>query len=321
MQSVAKGVDDFFSIRGQPGSPATKRQAVGASKENQDSSESVISKGHADWLKEAVGGAISHLGRAVDERVAKVENQVEELDQRIVLLEKNTKKTRTDEVAVEAQKATAQIEGLKGDLKAVKDELTAVKTGKGPSSPAPGTCGGQDLTPVPWNLRTQARMGELGWDTPGPELVQRAKKALTDAGVSEGDWQNMRPVVHARTQKGSAVELSFAEPSGLRTASNALKDKSFVLEGREKPVWLGPKKEQAELRPGRLTRRCFEHVQKVLEAKQSTHSVKKRMDAKWVEINDHVAAYVLNGRIEWTAHAAAILSDEERQVAKAFAEA
>ena len=45
-----------------------------------------------------------------------------------------------------------------------------------------------------------------------------------------------------------------------------------------------------------------------------------RLDAKWISVNDQLVAYVLNGQLEWTMVAASMLSVEERQVAKAWAE-
>ena len=111
VQGLVSGLDDFFAVRANPGTPTGKRQAHGSNKDEQMASTDAVTKEQADWFKGAIGGALTHLGRAVDERFVAVEA-------RVSTVEKFNKA------------AEMEINGLKGELKTVTEELNAIKENK-----------------------------------------------------------------------------------------------------------------------------------------------------------------------------------------------
>eukprot|EP00969_Alexandrium_andersonii_P026015 1135345-Alexandrium_andersonii.AAC.1 len=70
MQSLAVGIDSFLGFK--EGSPITK-QRKRESRTGSPAPPEAFNPQQSKWLEEAVGGALKHLGGAVDERVSKVE--------------------------------------------------------------------------------------------------------------------------------------------------------------------------------------------------------------------------------------------------------
>ena len=75
---------------------------------------------------------------------------------------------------------------------------------------------------VPYDQRTSARIGCLGWDLPKRQLEERAKEVLDHAKVPERSYTNLEAVC-GRSGCGSCVDLEFDEPRSLRNAHYAIK--------------------------------------------------------------------------------------------------
>jgi len=75
---------------------------------------------------------------------------------------------------------------------------------------------------VPHELRTIAVIGNLGWDTSGTDLMQRAKEVLSDAGIAPDSVSNLCAVTY-KGDKGSSAQLCFKQPSQLQHANLAVR--------------------------------------------------------------------------------------------------
>ena len=108
VQSLVSGMDDFFSVRSAPGTPCGKGQGRAPDKAHQSSSDEAVTKEQAESFKNAVGGALTHLGQAVDDRFVAVGSRVGAIESKI-------------------QAAETEIQRLKGELQTVKEELKSLK--------------------------------------------------------------------------------------------------------------------------------------------------------------------------------------------------
>ena len=61
-------------------------------------------------------------------------------------------------------------------------------------------------TEVPYEMRTRAVIGGLGWDMNSSSLKRKAEETLDAAGVPRTSWVGLCPMVGAR-DLGSRVEL------------------------------------------------------------------------------------------------------------------
>ena len=61
---------------------------------------------------------------------------------------------------------------------------------------------------LPYEQRTIARLGNLGWDETSETLTERARRVLAEAAVPAHHFSGLCPIVN-RAGKGSLVELVF----------------------------------------------------------------------------------------------------------------
>ena len=118
-------------------------------------------------------------------------------------------------------------------------------------------------------------------------------------------------------QVGSAVGVFFHQPTMLAAASAAVLNLRLVVTGSERPVWLMAKKEHAELKPNKVTHRLGDYLTQLKKDKGTNKVVRKRLDAKFVEVGGKLAAFTYQGNVKFTSHGGAWFTDEEMQVAKA----
>ena len=60
---------------------------------------------------------------------------------------------------------------------------------------------------IPWDLRTHAFLGRLGWDASGEVLLTRAKELLSQAGIPEDHYFGLSPIINESAKRGSAAQL------------------------------------------------------------------------------------------------------------------
>ena len=158
-------------------------------------------------------------------------------------------------------------------------------------------------------------------DASPEELTARAKTLLNSAGVPEERYYNVTPITSRTTKKGSAALVNFHEPHYLQAAASAVSQASQTFEDCSKPAWLAPNKTRTEMKPNMMTHRLGDHLAMIEGAKGDlSMPVNKKLDAKFIEVGNKLAVYILHGSIVWTAWGASRFSSEERDVATAWAE-
>ena len=171
---------------------------------------------------------------------------------------------------------------------------------------------------TPYELRTIAVIGNLGWDSPSSELMDRAKKVLADAGVSGETYSNLCAITF-KGDKGSSVQLCFQNPSLLQHASLAVRAlrQSF---SEERFVYLDVRKEQAERRPARVVSRMADFMADVEAGMEPPLAIEKVMNGKFVKVGGKRIGFTFKGEWKWTDYAITRYSGEVMQTAKEFAE-
>ena len=171
---------------------------------------------------------------------------------------------------------------------------------------------------TPYELRTIAVIGNLGWDSPSSELMDRAKKVLADAGVSGETYSNLCAITF-KGDKGSSVQLCFQNPSLLQHASLAVRAlRQSFSEGRF--VYLDVRKEQAERRPARVVSRMADFMADVEAGMEPPLAIEKVMNGKFVKVGGKRIGFTFKGEWKWTDYAISRYSGAVMQTAKEFAE-
>ena len=216
-------------------------------------------------------------------------------------------------------------QGLADQAKQLKDALEAAKTGSGglgggssssagPSRPSPGPVGGG----VPYELRTVARLGGLGWDTAEELLMERAGQVLLEARIAAYCHGAAVPVVNRG--QGSCVEMVFNTPADLQRAMYAVGAlrTTFVDDRR---VWLDAKRDRSELRGARITHRVADMLEQLEKKRDDPNVVVKQVGQKSVRVGAELVCFVIRNEIRWTAWAIRRYDVEDLDVAKGYAEA
>ena len=155
-------------------------------------------------------------------------------------------------------KRGGDIEKRLGLLDERLDKLVAPPS---PSHGEPASAGSQAAAPncnsdLPYEQRTCAKIGGFTFDTPRDVLISEAKRCLEAAGVDPSVWKWM----HCPGAKGSWVLLTFNSAQQLQQARQAVSSSNYLHDGRR--IWLDAAKTRAELRPVRITHRCYVATQR-----------------------------------------------------------
>jgi hypothetical protein len=277
-----------------------------------------FSANHCAWLQNAVGASLATFGEHVEQRVGVVEAKVEATNKEVAELRKHIKDLqerlnkddsedwaeRIRKVEERATKAVAEVQKSSGR---VQQSHAASSAGK--SEPPQST---------PYEQRTVARIGSLGWDTEKKILHERAQKVLIDAGVDPQAYTAL-VLVCGRSGKGSAAELVFRTPAGLQAARLQVRSLNREFDVG-KPCWLDAKKERAELRPARIIHRIAQVLQELENGRDDKGEVKKDTIGKIVSVGGHRACFTLHGSLKWSAWSVARYPQSELEWAQAFAE-
>lgn len=231
---------------------------------------------------------------------------------------------RTAVQRVEEKVATTD-EKLESTDKSVKDlsiRVEKLEMGNGSSqqkvAPAVST---NHAASTPYELRTIAIMGNLGWDTPKALLLERAQAVLQEAGVDPAAYTNLVPTT-GKDGTGSMAQLCFSRPDLLQSSRLAVLalGKSFSTDGQVRSVWLEAKKERAELRPSRIVHRMEDILTDIEQGRPDTVEIEKVMNGKYIKVGGRRAGYIYKGEWKWTAWATERYNEETRDMAKAYAE-
>ena len=173
-----------------------------------------------------------------------------------------------DIVDAELVKINGRCDQADTDIKLLQQTVAVLQSGP------PRTAEERPQT-TPWSQRTQAMLGNLGWDDTPDTIVERAKTVLESARVPGDSYKNLKASFRG---SGSAAELEFGTPQLLREAAKKVEDleQSFrSVEGKPKPVWLAPRKSKEELKPSRMVRKMADFIQEVESYREDGYSTEK----------------------------------------------
>ena len=285
-------MDSFFSVKS-VGTPSKKQHRVDT---NEESAQPPVTKLQAEWMRDAVGSAMTALGGHIEQRFQQYDEELKTVKRRLETLEaRASSSVDVDRVAQ-----------LEKEIQEIKQKQS---TDVAPSTAPLGSS-------VPYEQRVVARIGNLGWDDVGDTVTKRAKEVLHEAGVQSGEWKSLAPV---NAKKGSAVELIFTNPASLQASRIAVRalNKKYVP---DKYVWLDAKKERSETKPARVMYRMKECLADIEAGREDKAMIKEDMRAKCISVNGTRIGYTLHGQWRWTHAASQRYTLEVMDFAKAYAE-
>ena len=172
---------------------------------------------------------------------------------------------------------------------------------------------------VPWELRTAAIIGSLGWDVPDLDLLAAARDVLQRAGVDGATWEAVHPGCRPGG-KGSTVTLLFKDPNDLSIARAKVRALACRRTGARSAVWLDAQKTRAELRPSRQMRALVEATKTVLGTKAGEQEVTRDDRVRTVSINGVASAFLKHSSLVWTTAGCALLDEGDRDWITALVE-
>ena len=166
LQSLVSNMDRFFasSTRSSPGSPP--RHKARGEGENQGSQ--VVT---TEWVMNGVSAALTVMGEAMEERVSKAE---------AVAAVNTAEIENLKEANKELEQQVKSIGTSVAEMQRVASENCDTRSTPQLSQP-PGLQTAQSL---PFEQRTIAVIGNLGYDTEGPTIISRAKELPEEAEIT-----------------------------------------------------------------------------------------------------------------------------------------
>jgi len=127
------------------------------------------------------------------------------------------------------------------------------------------SCESIPVAAVPYEKRTVARLGCLGWDSPKELILKRAQEVLDAARAPCSAYLCLSAVVW-RDGKGSSAELKLNSAEELHSArlSVQAQSKEYIT---GKKVWLDAKKESSEMHARKMVHRTHDYLEEA-ESKQ-----------------------------------------------------
>ena len=178
--------------------------------------------------------------------------------------------------------------------------------------------GAQVPQDTPYEQRTHAVLGGLGWDETAERLMQVANSTLTKAGVNTATYSAVTAIV-SRNNEGSTAQLVFRTPGELAAAK--LLVRAAQCKGwSDKNIWLDAKKSRTEMKPARLVHRIAQVLTDFEDARADKQPVEKNMIGKNVRNASGQLGWSRAGIWIWTAVAKARYTVEQLDIAKSYAE-
>ena len=272
----------------------------------------------SEWLQQLIVKQTAWLGEAFDDRIEEVSAEVSAIKTELQVVRQSQSSFATKEVMLDETRRE-----LCAMRKDIVEELHQELLTASPSNPAPGSPArsmnssmSSASAGIPWERRTIATMGNLGWDQTELGVQARAKEALQKAQIEDKDWHTLSPLFR-RGGRGSLVELHFVSAEALQMAIGKFRATEIkFVEGQCKdPVWLNIKKTQAERLPGRKLKLLHQMLNEQIDKSagvwhEDTISMNHRVRA--VSVRGIKAAYIdRDGDVRLTAAADAMLSKED----------
>ena len=249
------------------------------------------------------------FGAAVEERFVAIESGQKAIQQDIAHIKETLAKTRPASEVTDQQHIET-VTRLQHEVDKLKDSVAQGASAGSATVPT------QPFTGIPYEQRTIARIGCLGWDDKSDVIMRRAKEVLEKANVPEADYRSLHAV---RREKGSQAELIFCSHDALQKAKTAVRasNTSFV---QSKFVWLDVAKDRSETRPALIIHRMADYLADVEAGMESPLPVDRQVPGKYVKVGSERAGYTLNGAWVWSRWAMTRYSEDQRNLGKGYAE-
>ena len=314
LHDIAAGVDKWL-VTGTGSSPVPKRSKRSErGGEHSPAPEAAFSESQSEWLRTAMRGALTHFGSVVEERFVALEGKVDalaDLRQRNECLEKHVLEIKQD--TAKSLEELRQRLDQQATVPPTMPESANTALDPAASStrlaPAGAIC-------TPYELRTVARIGNLGWNTEPGVIRDRAAAILTDAGVPADSWSGL---CSTSAKPGSSAELVFRDPSALQAARLKVKSLQRMIEG-DRVVWLDAKRDRSEMRPARLTHRAFEALQDLGAERIGDKPFVKNIKGKFITLSGRRIGFSLRGDWKWTPEAVEFFGRDILDIVTSYAE-
>jgi hypothetical protein len=216
--------------------------------------------------------------------------------------------------AASQREDTVSTQVLKETMLDMETRMTAQAARSPPR--ATGSSSGE----VPYELRVQARVGNLGWDDVQDVLRKRCDEFLSSLDLPAGSY--LEP--SAPHRGGSFCDVEFTSPVLLQRAKQLAYNKKKVVRTDtavgHKAIWLDARKTRVEMKPARLTHRAHEFIQGILAEKTPVVTPVKDLMGKRVSVAGAVVCFTATGQLRTTQALALHLTAEEISQLKGWAE-
>lgn len=307
---VVRGLQTWFQPEGK--APARKRTrapngggAAGSSGSDGEVLRNPFGEHQSEWLKTVLQNTFENFGADVAKRFEAVEGRADNHESRIQALEQrleNSSKKFEERWKAHETKVQKEAEERKREEERLRVDA------------------GHQRAPPP-ELRTMARMGNLGWDTPDTQLIERARTVLQTARVEESAYTELVPAT-GRAGTGSSVQIAFVSAERLQRARMAVRAAGVSFGGGRR-AWLDVQKTRDELRPARAVHRiaeCLEEFEAEKPEEQRARIVKE-MATKSVRAEAQRMCIFRSNGVAWTPAGRDRYTEEQRDLAAGIAEA
>lgn len=171
---------------------------------------------------------------------------------------------------------------------------------------------------VPQELRTVARMGNIGAPANAEQIEARFAHIFENAGF---DMNKIKFYSSLKSDGGNMAEIGFAEPMDLWDARSKIQRARLALPGGGgKPVWLNHKRTQKETAPRRITHRAFDKLAGSKASRRLADRLSKVPAEASILVDDEAIAYANGSQLFWTSVSENHFEAELKAMVKAFAE-
>ncbi len=253
LRQVASGIDDWLGFQANASEPRRKRPASAATPVVAGESRAAgaalepcpFDSRQGQWLQHAMGGALTHLAAAVDVRVSKAESYIKAVQD------------SCNQAWTQVDKMKRELEKVKGDFFEVRQTAADRPMEHAPSPPPQAAPRADEhCNEIPYELRTDAVIGNSGWDSTSAQVLEKARARLAAANVLPEQFHALTPVVN-RSDRGSLAKLQFSSPAHLQAAK--LKVRATNVQGLSgRSLWVDAAKTPRELKPARVVHRIAE---------------------------------------------------------------
>ena len=300
-----------------PSAKASKGTTDSTGKRPPTQDEEPLPPKQALWVARCTGNlmqsSLEAFGGEVEERFQQVENKITDTEAKLLarvnqlegIVHQNKKEMENQLI-----KAKAAFDSLEEEFKHVKEQASSA-----PLSPA-GSSIKSAASSVPYEQRTQATLGCLGWDTPADQLVQRGEQVLGDCGYKKPD--HYTAISCPRRDGGSLCHVHFSSATVLQEAKLKVRTLSKVYH-QERQVWLDASKSREELAPNRYLHRMATHLELLQNMKQDPEPVIKNVPTKTMTIGGVLIGYASSAGWTWGAKSIDKIALQDQPQALAYA--